>query len=57
MSSAQLEVYRAKDGKRLLGVRVGSPSTSRDGYALAPDSSELAVLARGQISIYSIATN
>ncbi len=57
LSTAQLEVYRASDSKRLLGVRVGSPSTSRDGYALAPDSSALAVLTRGQISIYSIAKN
>lgn len=57
LSTAELEVYRATDGKRLLGVRVGSPSASRDGYALAPDSSELAVLTRGQISIYSVAKN
>jgi hypothetical protein len=57
LSSEELEVYRATDGKRLLGVRVSSPSASRDGYALAPDSSELAVLTRNQISIYSVAKN
>jgi hypothetical protein len=57
LSSEDLEVYRATDGKRLLGVRVGSPSASRDGYALAPDSSQLAVLSRDQISIYSVAKN
>ena len=55
LSSEVLGVYRATDGKRLLDVRVGSPSSSRDGYALAPDSSQLAVLTRDQISIYSVA--
>jgi hypothetical protein len=49
-----LRVYRATDGKRLLGVRVGSPSLSRDGYALAPDASQLAVLTRDQLSVYSV---
>jgi hypothetical protein len=57
LSSEELEVYRATDGKRLLGVRVSSPSGSRDGYALAPDSSKLAVLTLDQISIYSVAKN
>jgi hypothetical protein len=57
LSSEDLEVYRATDGKRLLDVQVGSPSASRDGYALAPDSSQLAVLSRDQISIYSVAKN
>lgn len=53
-SSEELRVYRATDGKRLLGVRVGSPSPSRDGYALAPDGSQLAVLTRDQIAVYSV---
>jgi hypothetical protein len=53
-SSEGLRVYRATDGKRLLAVRVGSPSLSRDGYALAPDASQLAVLTRDQLSIYSV---
>jgi hypothetical protein len=57
LSSEDLEVYRATDGKRLLGVRVASPSSSRDGYALAPDSSQLSVLTRDQISVYSVAKN
>jgi hypothetical protein len=57
LSSEDLEVYRAMDGKRLLGVRVASPSSSRDGYALAPDSSQLSVLTRDQISVYSVAKN
>jgi hypothetical protein len=55
LSSEVLGVYRTTDGKRLLDVRVGSPSSSRDGYALAPDSSQLAVLTRDQVSIYSVA--
>jgi hypothetical protein len=52
--SEDLNVYRASDGKQLLGLRVGFPSFSRDAYALAADSSELAVLTRGQVSIYPI---
>jgi hypothetical protein len=53
-SSEELHVYRAADGKRLLAVRVGSPSLSRDGYALAPDASQLAVLTRDQLAVYSV---
>ena len=53
-SSEELRIYRATDGKRLLVVRVGSPSLSRDGYALAPDASQLAVLTRDQVIVYSV---
>jgi hypothetical protein len=53
--SEDLNVYRASDGKRLLGLRVGFPSLSRDAYALAADSSEIAVLTRDHVSIYPIA--
>ena len=53
-SSEELAVYRATDGKRLLGVRVSSPSSSRDGYALSRDGSQLAVLTREQVSVYSV---
>jgi hypothetical protein len=53
-SSEELRVYRAADGKRLLSVRAGPPSLSRDGYALAPDASQLAVLTREQIVVYSV---
>ena len=56
-ASEELGVYRATDGKHLLGVRVNLPSSSRDGYALAPDSSQLAVLTRDQIAIYSVPGN
>jgi hypothetical protein len=52
----ELRVYRAADGKRLLGVRVGSPSTSRDGYALSSDGSQLAVMTRQEIAFYSVPT-
>ncbi|MGB6191898.1 MAG: hypothetical protein WBF42_05485, partial [Terracidiphilus sp.] len=54
LDSEELTVYRAADDKRLLGVRVGSPSSSRNGYALSPDGSLLAVLTREQISLYSV---
>ena len=53
-SSEELRVYRAADGKRLLAVRAVSPSLSRDGYALAPDASQLAVLTRDQLAFYSV---
>jgi hypothetical protein len=53
-SSEELRVYRAADGKRLLSVRAAPPSLSRDGYALAPDASQLAVLTRDQLAIYSV---
>jgi hypothetical protein len=53
-SSEELRVYRASDGKRLLSVRAASPSSSRDGYALAPDASQLAVLTRDEIAVYSV---
>jgi hypothetical protein len=53
-SSEELHVYRAADNKRLLAVRIGSPSLSRDGYALAPDASQLAVLTRDQLAVYSV---
>ncbi len=57
LSFEALEVYRTTDGKRLLSVRVSSPSASRDGFALAPDSSQLAVLTREKISFYSVSKN
>jgi hypothetical protein len=53
-SSEELRVYRAVDGKRLLGVRVGSPPSSRDGYALASDGSQLAVLTGDDVAVYSV---
>jgi hypothetical protein len=54
LSSEELRVYRATDGKRVFGVRVNSPTSSRDGYALAPDGSQLAVLNRDQIAVYPV---
>ena len=53
-SSEELRVYRAADGKRLLSVHAAPPSMSRDGYALAPDASQLAVMTREHIVIYSV---
>jgi hypothetical protein len=53
-SSEELRVYRSSDSKRLLSVRAGPPSLSRDGYALAPDASQLAVLTRDQLEVYSV---
>jgi hypothetical protein len=52
--SETLGVYRAYDGKRLLSVRVTSPTSSRDGYALAPDGSQLAVLTRDEVAFYAV---
>lgn len=53
-SSEELRIYRAADGKRLLPVHAAPPSMSRDGYALAPDASQLAVMTREQIVVYSV---
>jgi len=53
-SSEELRVYRATDGKRLLGVHVNAPSSSSDGFALAPDGSQLAVLTRDQLAVYAV---
>ncbi len=54
LSSEELSVYRTGDGKRLLKALVGSPSLSRDGFALSPDSAQLAVLTRDQIVLYTV---
>jgi len=54
LSTEKLSVYRAADGKRLLSVLADSPSSSRDGFALAPDGSQLAVLTRDEIALYSV---
>jgi hypothetical protein len=53
-SSEDLRVYRAADGKRLPSVRTGPPSLNRDGYALARDASQLAVLTLDQLAVYSV---
>jgi hypothetical protein len=53
-SSEELRVYRATDGKRRFGVRVTSPSPSRDGYALSTDGAQLAVLTREEIAVYAV---
>lgn len=54
LSSEELSVYRATDTKRLLRVRVASPSSSREGFAVSPDGSQLAVMTRDQIALYSV---
>lgn len=54
LDPGELGVYRAKDGKRLLAVRFSAPSSSLDGFALASDGSQLAVLSRDQIAIYVV---
>lgn len=53
-ASEELRVYRAADGKRLLGVKVAAPTASQDGYALSPDGSQLAVLNRDSIAVYAV---
>ena len=53
-ASEELRVYRATDGKRLLGVRVAAPIASQDGYALSPDGTQLAVLNQDSIAVYAV---
>jgi hypothetical protein len=57
LESELLGVYRAADGKRLFSVLVSDPSASNDGYALAPDGNQLAVLTRGQVELYALSQN
>jgi hypothetical protein len=54
LSSEEFRVYRADDGKRLLTATISSPSPSRDGFALAPNGSQLAVLTRDQIALFPV---
>jgi len=54
LSAEELRVYRVADGKRLLRVLAASPSSSQDGFALAPDGSQLAVLTRDRIAVYRV---
>jgi hypothetical protein len=50
----RIRVYSAANGKRVFSVRVGAPSPSVGGYAMAPDGRQMAVLTREQIAIYSV---
>jgi hypothetical protein len=54
LSGEELRVYRVADGKRLLRVLAGAPSSSQDGFALAPDGSQLAVLTRDRVAVYRV---
>lgn len=54
LDSAELRVYRATDGKRLLSVRVNDPSTSLRTYALSPAASQLAVLSGSEIQLFAV---
>jgi hypothetical protein len=57
LSTVELRVYRATDGKRLTTVRADEPAPSHDGYSLSPDGSQVAVLAGGQIDIFPVRAN
>ena len=50
----RIRVYSAVNGKRVFSIRVGAPSPSVGGYAMAPDGRQMAVLTREQIAIYSV---
>lgn len=54
LESAEVRVYRARDGKRLLAVRISEPATSRGAFALSPESSQLAVLSGTEIKLFSV---
>lgn len=54
LSSVELRVYRATDGKPLAAIRTDAPPPSHDGYSLSPDGAQIAVLADGQIEIYPV---
>jgi hypothetical protein len=54
LESAEVRVYRASDGKRLLAVRVKDPVASYDSYALSPDGDQLAVLSASEIKFFPV---
>lgn len=54
LESAEVRVYRAQDGKRLLALQVDHPSTSYGDYALSPDGAELAVVSGSEIRFYPV---
>ena len=54
LESAEVRVYRARDGKRLLAVRIIEPATSRGAFALSPDSSQLAMLSGTEIKLFTV---
>jgi hypothetical protein len=54
LDSAEVRVYRAADGKRVLAVRVKEPATSHSSYALSADGSQIALLSESQIKFFSV---
>lgn len=52
--SEELRVYSASNGKRLFVARVDGPTTSRGGFALSPDGTQLAVLTYSEIQFFSL---
>lgn len=56
LDSEEVRVYRARDGRRLLAVRVKDPAASHGGYALSPDGSQLAVLSGSDIELFPVPT-
>ncbi len=54
LDAAEVRVYRAEDGKRVLAVRVKEPVAVHGGYALSPDGSQLAVLSGSDIKFFPV---
>jgi hypothetical protein len=54
LSSQEVRVYRASDGKKLITARIKDPVASHGTYALSPDGSQLAVLSESQISFFAV---
>lgn len=54
LTSERLRVYSATSGRTLFSVHVNAPLASVDGFALAPNGRELAVLTRDQILVYAL---
>jgi hypothetical protein len=54
LESEEVRVYRARDGKRVLAVRINEPVASHDSYALSPDGDQLAVLSESQIKFFPV---
>jgi hypothetical protein len=57
LQMAEIGVYRAVDGRRVLSVRANAPSGSDGGFAFAPDGRQLALLTGDHIELYALPQN
>jgi hypothetical protein len=54
LENQQISVYRVETGKRVFAFRLALPLSTKQAFVLSPHGDQLAVLARDQISLYSL---